>query len=337
MDSRGRRAFLMGRRPPGSPWEEFCGRLRRLSGASLSELSSEEGHQSARLVVQEPAAAHLALQACRQFKVTFALDGVADKAEPVGPVLWVRPGAEMSAFKRMEPGSRLWFVQPGCLLGELEAEGFTAFADLPAYISVAAWLADRRLCNWASGRTAQSGLMHASAMLADGISVTLGAFGPNNRKALDHLRLQTLVPKLFNLSSSPEGRACAERSNWPARYRLDALTPSCGVELNLSHLLLGHGGDLAWVEWVVLDESACDPGAGTAVPLDLPGVAAGEAADDRRSGAGHHRDGRVPAEDLGGSGPCEAVNLVRAAQDLDAAVKHAFDPDGVFPYPGQAF
>src|SRR3546814_19171830 len=82
----------------------------------------------------------------------------------------------MSRCERLEAGSTKWFVQPGCLLGELEAAGFSQFADLPCHITVAAWLADRRLCDWDTGATGYSGLVHASVLLADG---TLASLGPD--------------------------------------------------------------------------------------------------------------------------------------------------------------
>ena len=39
-------------------------------------------------------------------------------------------------------------------------------------------------------------------------------------------------------------QACRQEPHWAARYRLDALMPQPGRIVNLSHLLLGHGGDL---------------------------------------------------------------------------------------------
>lgn len=325
MQSEGRRAFLKGRRPPSSPWDHFCSRLRNAVAGTLTPLDVGPDRQAARLLVQQPADVHHARRLCAEFGVCMALDGVPGSASHHGPVLWLRPGRELAACRRLEPGGSRWFVQPGCLLGELEAAGLTCFADMPAHLSVAAWLADRALCNWPTGRTSASGIVHASALLADGVSVSLGAFGTDNRKALDNLSLQKLIPALFTLSNSGDGHLCGERSLWPARYRLDALTPAPGRNLNLSHLLLGHGGDLAWVEWVVIDGDLADPAAGAEPPLELPGV--DQLAEDEIYGGGGGLDG--------GTGPCDQVNLARAAQEVDAAMKQLFDPDGVFPHPGQ--
>lgn len=324
MQSEGRRAFLKGRRPPTTPWDDFCGRLRGAVAGTLTPLEAGPDRQAARLLLQQPTDAHHARLLCAEFGVCMALDGVPGAAPQEGPVLWLRPGRELAACRRLEPGGSRWFVQPGCLLGELEAAGLSRFSALPAHLTVAAWLADRALCNWPAGHTAASGIVHASALLADGASVGLGAFGTDNRKALDSLRLQKLIPALFSLSTGDDARSCGEWRAWPARYRLDALSPAPGHTLNLAHLLLGHGGDLAWLEWLVIDEELADPAAGAELPLELPGT---EWTEDAGQGSGWGYEG--------GSGPCDQVNVARAAQEMDAAVKALFDPDGVFPHPGQ--
>ncbi len=325
MQSEGRRAFLRGRRPPSSPWEVFCSRLRNVVGGTLTQLDAGADRQAARLVLQQAADAHHARRLCAEFGVCMALEGVSSAAPHDTPVLWLSPGHELAACRPLEPGSKRWFVQPGCLLGELEAAGFTGFSDLPAHLTVAAWLADRSLCNWETGHTAKSGVVHASALLADGVSVSLGAFGTDNRKALDNLRLQTLIPALFSLSVGEDARHCAQYRSWPARYRLDALQPAPGNTVNLAHLLLGHGGDLAWVEWVVLDSELARPAEGTQLPLELPGASPDMFEEDMGWGG------------EGGSVPCDAVAAARAAQDIDASVKALFDPQGLFPHPGQLF
>src|SRR3546814_11417436 len=117
------------------------------------------------------------------YGVVLALEGVPHAARLNDqPVLWVEPGRDLGSCQRLEPGSSKWFVQPGCLLGELEAAGLAQFADLPCHITVAAWLADRTLCDWATGQTSQSGLVHASVLLADGSHISLAPFGENNKK-----------------------------------------------------------------------------------------------------------------------------------------------------------
>ena len=84
---------------------------------------------------------------------------------------------------------------------------------------------------------------------------------------------------------------------------LGALPPEArkpaGEAINLAHLLLGHGGDLAWVEWIVLDEKM--QGGADPDPWSWPG---GEPSWQ--------------------------------AQDVDSQIKALFDPTDRFPYPGQA-
>ena len=80
------------------------------------------------------------------------------------------------------------------------------------------------------------------------------------------------------------------------------LQPAAGGTINLAHLLLGHGGELGWVEWLVFDERA-------GFPIERPYEL---------------RYGRRPGTDA-------------AAGDMDQAVRVLFDPDGVFPEQGQRF
>src|SRR5690606_37286712 len=121
------------------------------------------------------------------------------------------------------------------------------------------WLADRTLCDWDTGLTGHSGVVYASVLLADGVLAGLGPFGEQNTKPLEGARLQKLVSSLFQVSASSEAQACYQERRWPARYRLDALRPGDGHTVNLAHLLLGHGGDLGWLEWLVLDEQLMQP------------------------------------------------------------------------------
>lgn len=105
-----------------------------------------------------------------------------------------------------------------------------------------------------------------------------------------------------------DAEQCRKQSRWPARYRLDALFPqadAAGATVNLSHLLLGHGGDLGWVEWIVMDEQLAQP-------------------EPERPYAERYSARR--ADDCG---------LLVPAGDLDTQVKMLFDPAGLFPHPGQ--
>ena len=111
-----------------------------------------------------------------------------------------------------------------------------------------------------------------------------------------------LAVTMHDAADAP-ARECAESEYWPGRYRLDALMPEAGRVLNLSHLLLGHGGDLAWVDWMVF-EALRDP-VSPPVLKDW-GKQAGEPGDHWYT-----------------------------AQGLDLQIKGMFDPCGIFPHPGQ--
>lgn len=306
MQSTSRRAFLTGRRSAQSPWEAFGQRLRNTVEGTFYEFDAHEGVGRARLVPKQASDVHKARALCAEYGVLLALDGVPHAARLNDhPVLWVEPGRDLSLCQRLEPGGTKWFVQPGCLLGELEAAGFSQFAELPCHITVAAWLADRTLCDWPVGETAASGLSHASVLLADGTLASLGPFGEHNKKPLEGARLQQLVAALFQAAAGADAQACQAGGLWPARYRLDALLPAAGQTVNLAHLLLGHGGDLGWVEWLVLDEQMAQPQTEPPFARRYTSARAGEA------------------------------GLAAPAGDLDMRVKSLFDPDERFPYPGQ--
>ena len=130
-------------------------------------------------------------------------------------------------------------------------------------------------------------------VLADGVEETLGPLASDERP-LRSATLQRLVPALFQLSTGPDAAACAVGGAWAGRYRLDALRPQAPATVNLAHLLLGHGGTLAWVQEVLL----------TAVP------AAG-----KRQAATRRR----------------WTMRREAGRRLDARIKALFDPDGRFP------
>lgn len=300
MQSPSRRAFLIGRRAEQSPWESFLTRLKRAAQGQVYEFSTSAG--SARLVPTHMQDVYHARALCQEHGITLALDGIPSAAAlDDAPVLWVEPGTAMARHERLGAEDPRWFVQPGCLIGELEAAGLPQFRDQPPHLTVAAWLADRRSCDWGSGRTADSGLVHALVLLSDGTQANLGAFGVDNRKPLDNLRVQAMIPRLFELSA---GLSAADDVDvpWDAHYRLDALRPAGGRVVNLAHLLLGHGGELGWVEWLVFDERLGGP-------ADRPYET---------------RYGQRPAPD-------------EDIQARDDAVRALFDPDGLFPSRGQAF
>ena len=318
MQSSSRRAFLMGRRSAQNPWDVFCQRVRRSVAGTLFDFGIQDGVGSARLTPKQAADVQHARALCTEYGVVLALDGIQHAEKLDGhPVLWVDPGRDMAGCQRLSNDSSKWFIQPGCLLGELEAQGLRQFADLPCHLTVAAWLADRTLCDWDSGETVKSGLAHVSVLLADGTSANLGPFGEHNQQPLGSLSLQKMIPALFQLAGQDSAKIARQQTRWPARYRLDALLPAEGASVNLSHLVLGHGGDLGWVEWIVLDEQALQEPSTQAQQLEQ----ADSQAASRPVFSMH-----VDAMDQG-------MGLL--ATELDAQVKALFDPLGLFPHPGQ--
>ncbi|MGE4124497.1 MAG: hypothetical protein AB7E59_04435 [Pusillimonas sp.] len=304
MVSTSRRAFFTGRRTAQTAWGQFSQSLQRVISGTFHDDGEYDGCGRGRLSAGGPADVRHALELCVLHGVVLQLDGLDYASFPVGQsVLRVDPRQGQAQCQALPDAPHLWFVQPGCLVGELQQAGVRQFDDFPGYLSVAACVADRTLMNWPTGQTWRSGLMLASVVLADGSTGVLGAFGPGNRKPLDSLTLQNLVPGLFRLAADVRARDCANAGYWPGRYRLDALMPATGRVINLSHLLLGHGGDLVWVDWMVF-ESVPEPV--TPPVLQGWGQQAGQPDD-----------------------------LWYTAQGIDLQVKGLFDPGGVFPHPGQ--
>lgn len=317
-----RRAFLTGRRNPRTPWEQFASRMRRGIEGSFLDFGLYDGKGSARLTPSSGADVRLALELCREHKVMLALSGVSQADSLTGrSVLWVEMDASLAGCQTLPDDKEKWFVQPGTLVSELVDAGLTQFAGQPGYLTVAAWVADRSLCAWVPGELYRSGLLHVSLLMADGSQAVLGPFGADNRKPLGTLTLQTLVPQLFALASGEPAAGLARQKRWPARYRLDALAPSAGHGVNLAHLVLGHGGDLGWVEWLVFEARPRLPDADWA------------SAYTSRPPAG--AIAMPPGADASPQAALDAFAIWQQASDLDRRVKTLFDPKGVFPDPGQ--
>ena len=204
--------------------------------------------------------------------MALALDGAEGTA--VGPCLRVDP-ANLSGLARLAGDTPRWRAQPGVPLAVLAQAGLRQFDGLPGAMTLAEWLAAPAA--WPAGRCAQSGVLAADVVLADGVEETLGPFGESDERPLRSATLQRLVPALFQLSTGPDAAACAVGGAWAGRYRLDALRPQAPATVNLAHLLLGHGGTLAWVQEVLLTRAGgrgsgrrrraavgrCGPGGGT--------------------------------------------------------------------------
>lgn len=296
-----RRSFLTAGRVASDPWSLFCAQVRRLCAGAFTVLESEAGFGRARLLAQKQTDIHHALSLCRRHGVVLALDTPGSAARTQGsPVLWVSYGQGLSGCQTLQGDDGAWFAQPGCLLGTLSRKGFGQFDNLPADLTLADYLLGAYGFPWRPGQTAASGLIYASALLADSTRAGLGPFGERNTKPLEGMRLQRLISALFQVQSGPLGQSCLQSAEWPARYRLDALAPAAGFGINLAHLLLAQCGELAWVEWVVLQ------------PRQAPTAAEQIWRDDRRQ------------ED-------QLAEYRQHAAQLNRAVKQLFDPDGLFP------
>jgi hypothetical protein len=304
MPSLSRRAFFTGRRITNDPWGNFCQRIRRLVQGSFFNEGQVDGFGHARLAAKTPADVHHALMLCREYGVVFMLDGLEEEAQPQGsPVLWVDPGIYLKTCQPMPDTEGKWFVQPGCFVAELKQAGLKQFDAFPDYLTVAAVVADRIHMNLPTGELWRMGLSHAAVLFADETTAVLGPFGVQQQQPLGTLTLQKLVPSLFRLAAGDSARLCAESLHWPGRYRLDAFMPTQAHDVNLSHILFGHGGDLCWVGWFVFQ----------AMPQAVE-----------------------PQPFRGVASSAFEETVVYAAQDIDLHIKNQFDPCGIFPHPGQA-
>ena len=200
--------------------------------------------------------------------------------------------ANLSGLARLAGDTPRWRAQPGVPLAVLAQAGLRQFDGLPGAMTLAEWLAAPAA--WPAD-AARSPVLAADVVLADGVEETLGPFGESDERSLRSATLQRLVPALFQLSTGPDAAACAVGGAWAGRYRLDALRPQAPATVNLAHLLLGHGGTLAWVQEVLLTR------------------------------AGGRGEGGGEAPSLDGAAR-------EAGRRLDARIKALFDPDGRFPY-----
>lgn len=305
MESPSRRSFLTGRRQAQTPWEQFSRTMKRRIAGDFLDFGLYEGHGSGRLTPSQPSDINKAHALCKEYGVVLALSGVNQADSLTGQsVLWVELDGSLAGCQTLPDDDKKWFVRPGTLLSEMVDAGLTQFSDQPGYLTIAAWVADRSACGWAPGQAYRTGLLHASLLMADGTSAVLGPFGEANRQPLGTLTLQRLVPLLFALASGHPVTEFMQMEQWPARYRLDALKPGQGHDVNLAHLVLGHGGDLGWVEWLVFEAQPA-----------LETVDWSSAYTSRPS--------------------ADNEPLSQQASTLDRQVKALFDPQGVFPNPGQ--
>jgi hypothetical protein len=239
-----RRAFLSGRRPPQTPWAVFCTRLLRAKLGRFHDDGEAGGVGCARLVPSGPFDVEIALSLCEDAGVSVALAGVRSRLAPASRSVVTIDPASLHGLTQVRDGA--WHAQAGCRMRELVHAGLTQFTHADPDMTFAAWLADAGKL-WRPGACADSGIVTLQALLADGTDATFGPFGENDTQPLRSAAVQRLVPALFQLSGSTEGLALRAQPHWPARYRLDALSPAAPHGVNLAHLFCGHAGTLGWV------------------------------------------------------------------------------------------
>ncbi|MFF7057668.1 FAD-binding protein [Achromobacter spanius] len=318
-----RRAFLLGRRPAQTPWAAFMQRLKLLCQGQVNDLG-ENGPGGAQAILtpaRDADVAH-ARTLCAEYRVVMALEGATGPYTPsASPRLRIDPsrlaglarlGGDLASGAAGNPTR--WRAQPGVPMAALVQAGLRQFAGFPDAMTLAEWLAAP--APWPAGRCAASGVLTVDVMLADGVEETLGPFGEADVQPLRTATVQSLVPSLFQLASGGDAFATRDGDHWLGRYRLDALKPEAPATVNLAHLLLGHGGTLAWVQSVTLTDApaAMEPGF---VPVADSGLGAGL------------ESGRKP--EAPSFPPSEPQTPGLATFRLDARVKTLFDPHGRFP------
>lgn len=291
MQNPSRRAFLGGKAPELQPWERFLLELQRKTQGSVRAV--EANSEQALCTVQQSTDIHHARQLCQMFGVKLYVgDGSEDVEWQTAPILWL----DLSHLNQLLPvndDGEQWFMQSGVSVGQLRNVGFAIPDTIPAELWVAQWLGLPHYQSYTLQHIEQSGLVHASLLMADGTSASLGPFGVQNTKPLNTAMLRTVIPQLFQLAHSVLAQRLLVESSWPGKYRLDLFSGQNPC-LNLAHVLLGAEQDLGLLEWVVMDKSKWQ-----AAPLQS-------------------RSSALSTE--------QQIN----AQELDAAIKAIFDPGELF-------
>jgi len=251
-----RRAFLIGRRTPATPWGQFCARLSRVCTGQVRWDQEAQTSQAWLAPGREIDVQH-AQALCGQLGVQLVMMQSEASPDPERPILWVDPRAEWAHSELEDPSARLWRVEAGVTLGMLHQKGVGIFADdaelRESTLTIAQWFARPF-----TGNLMQSGIVQAEVLLADGTLERLGPFGAEGSAPLKSLSMQRNIPRLFELAQSRDAALCAQRPEWPSRYRLDALMSHAGGAPNLAWLFAGHGGSLGWLQtiWIQRPENA---------------------------------------------------------------------------------
>ena len=174
-----RRAFLLGRRPVQTPWARFIQRLTLLCQGPCATWARPA--RTARAAGWRPRA-----------RATWPTPGAVRRVRR-GPGAgrrggnrrWSLPAGGSREPQRPGPPGRRhaprWRAQPGVPLAVLAQAGLRQFDGLPGAMTLAEWLAAPAA--WPAGRCAQSGVLAADVVLADGVERNLGAFWRERRTA----------------------------------------------------------------------------------------------------------------------------------------------------------
>jgi len=310
----GRRAFFLPGRVLRDPWTQFCQRLSRLVAGTVKDETAGSAGQPmhrARLVAARAADVHHARALCAELGVVLADTHAGLSADPSKSWLWV-DASRLSGVGAFDTRLGLISVEAGCRVGTLReaiaGSGWVAagLQGADAQQTLGHWLmtADQ----WLPGDCAASDVHAVDVLLPDGSGEQLGSFGQAATRPLGPA-LRALVSGLFESAASPVADAMRAQPRWPGRYRLDALLPQTPPGLapipNLSHLLLGSRGSLAWTERIHLRLRP------------------------------EHAPVPATAEPLGGTSSHGADQIVElaAVQRIDAYVKCRFDPETRLPSP----
>ncbi len=246
-----RRGFLIGRRAPDA-LEQCLARLRAVAPGAVRVRGV--GLQSE--VYVRPQAWDGVPQLCalareQSFPLRLAVTGLGDRAVDAAPACVVLDVGALTACVPVPDLPGAWLAEPGCLAGDLARRGLTQFDAVPPEWTLARWAAEPAT-PWRAGACADSGVRAVDVLFDDGTIETLGAFGSTNTRPLRSARVQQLVPALFELAQKTVQPGVGEGDRYDG-FRLDALQPDAGGGINLSHLMLGHAGYLAFpLRWLLV-------------------------------------------------------------------------------------
>lgn len=298
-----RRAFLTGRRTPATPWGQFCARLSRSCAGSV-RWDKDSQVQQAWLEPDRDMDVLHAQALCREFGVGLLLWDSEARPRTGQAVLWVDSRASWAELSLINADRQIWRVDAGVRLSTLREQGVGIFADMTDVLmsswTLAQWFASSQTSPEAAGDLAQTGIVQAQLLLADGTFEQFGPFGASASAPLKSLAVQKMIPKLFELAQSDDAARCAAVGPWPLRYRLDTMMSQFGDSPNLAWLFKGHGGSLAWLQTLWLQTPVLNQ--------------SGSLSSWRESGAQ--------------STLTEEVSQM--AMRLDHTIKQTLDPTGVF-------